>query len=673
MYRSTCQRLCVAIVLSLSLGVPVCAGDTDANTAPGLFDMPIEDLMNVEVQKVYGASKREQKVSEAPASITIVTREEIKRFGYRTLADILEGTRSFFTTYDRNYQYVGIRGFGRPADYNNRVLILLDGHRLNDNIAGGSAIGADLPLDVDLIDRVEIIRGPGSSLYGTNAQFGVINIVTKSGRDYNTLEVKGEGASFDTGRGRATYGEAFDGGPDVLVSATGFDSDGPTLHYSEFDDPSTHFGNVHHDGQRYSDFFAKVSYESLTFTAARVSMEKEIPTAPWGVIFADPHTTARDDRTLLGLSYLNEIAEDFTVSAHASCNLYDYRGWYAYDWAVAPDPPDVVINKDLWDGRWWIGDLTFTKQLPGGHQLTWGTESQYNQRQEQKNWDRDVYLHDVRNSWNWALFAEDEFPILDKLLLNVGARFDEYVHQARTTNPRVGLIYKHSDETTLKALYGTAFRAPTDYELYYQDGGSTTKASPDLRPEKMDTAELVIEHRLDKSTSVAMTGFYYQLDHLIEQWVDPSDGLLVFRNGDTVIGKGAEIEVTRLWKGDIKTTGSYSYTESEYQDISQRPANSPRHLAKLRVLVPLIDKKLFVGIEPLYRGDVRTLSGRTAGGFTLVNLTFTYDGIVKNLDAGLSIYNLFDKRYGYPGGAEHVQDILHQDGITAAFRLTYRF
>jgi outer membrane receptor for ferrienterochelin and colicins len=634
--------------------------------------MPIEDLMDVEVQTVYGASKHEQKVTEAPASVTVVTQEEIKRFGYRTLADILEGTRSFYTTYDRNYRYAGVRGFGRPADYNNRILVLLDGHRLNENVGGENAIGTSFIIDTDLIDRVEIIRGPGSSLYGTNALFGVINIVTKNGRDYDTLELEGQGASYDTVRGRVTYGKALKDGPDILVSATGFDSDGQTLHYSEFDDPSTHNGDVHHDGQRYSNLFAKASWEHLTFTAARVSMEKEIPTAPWETVFGDSHTGSRDDMTLLGLAYANQIAEGFEVSSHVAYHIVDYRGWWAFDWADEGDPPDIVINRDIYDEHWSTGDLTFTNYLPGGQRLTWGTEGQYNERQNQKNWDRDVYLDDRRTSWNWAIFAQDEFPIVDKLRAILGIRYDQYVHQTEATNPRLGLVYEHSDATTLKALYGTAFRAPTAYELYYNDG-SSAKPSPNLKPEEMQTAELVLEQKLGDATSLTATGFYYELDRLIEQYTDPADDLLAFRNGDTVIGKGAELELTRRWKGGMTTTGSYSYTDCEFEDTGARPTNSPRHLAKFRVKVPLVDKKLFAAFETLYRSDVLTLSGRTAGGFGLTNLTFTYDNIVPHLDAGLSIYNLFDKQYGYPGGGEHVQDILHGDGTTVAFHMTYRF
>ena len=113
--------------------------------------------------------------------MTIVTAGEIKRYGYRTLADILRSVRGFFVTYDRNYDYVGVRGFGRPGDYNSRVLLLVDGHRINDNVYDTASIGTEFPVDVDLIDRMEIIPGPSSSLYGNNAFFGVINIITRKG------------------------------------------------------------------------------------------------------------------------------------------------------------------------------------------------------------------------------------------------------------------------------------------------------------------------------------------------------------------------------------------------------------------------------------------------------------------------------------------------------------
>ena len=120
---------------------------------------------------------------EAPASVTIINKDEIKKYGYRNLADILRSVRGFFVTNDRNYQYLGVRGFNRPGDYNTRILLLVDGHRLNDGLYDQAPIGYDFPVDIDLIDRVEVIRGPSSSIYGTNAFFAVVNVITRNGRE----------------------------------------------------------------------------------------------------------------------------------------------------------------------------------------------------------------------------------------------------------------------------------------------------------------------------------------------------------------------------------------------------------------------------------------------------------------------------------------------------------
>ena len=129
----------------------------------------LEQLLSMDVERVFGASRFQQSVLEAPASVSIITRDDIERFGYRTLADILRVARGFYVSNDRNYSYVGVRGFSRPGDYNTRVLVMIDGHRLNDNVYDQAAVGTEFPLDVELIERVEVVRGASSSLYGTRA------------------------------------------------------------------------------------------------------------------------------------------------------------------------------------------------------------------------------------------------------------------------------------------------------------------------------------------------------------------------------------------------------------------------------------------------------------------------------------------------------------------------
>src|ERR1700736_3593321 len=149
----------VAIMLSFLLllsTTPALPQNQDDH--PDLLDLSLEELMSIEIDSVYGASGFKQKVAEAPASVTIITSEEIQKFGYRTVADILRNVRGFYVTYDRNYSYLGVRGYGLPGDYNSRIALLIDGHRLNDAIYAAAPVGPEFPIDIDLIDRVEVIR-----------------------------------------------------------------------------------------------------------------------------------------------------------------------------------------------------------------------------------------------------------------------------------------------------------------------------------------------------------------------------------------------------------------------------------------------------------------------------------------------------------------------------------
>jgi len=211
------------IFFLLSLLPPFAFGKEDPKD---LTNLTLEELMKVEVASVQGASKFEQKVTEAPSSVSIVTADQIKKYGYRTLADILRSVRGFYATYDRNYSYLGARGFGRPSDYNNRFLLVIDGHRVNDNIYDSAFIGTDFILDVDLIEKVEIIRGPGSSLYGSNAFFGVIHVITKKGRNLKGIEASGEAGSQQTYKGRISYGNQFSNGVEGILSGTTYASKG---------------------------------------------------------------------------------------------------------------------------------------------------------------------------------------------------------------------------------------------------------------------------------------------------------------------------------------------------------------------------------------------------------------------------------------------------------------
>jgi iron complex outermembrane receptor protein len=275
------RAFCVLFVF-----VVLCAHAAETKTnknSADLTSLSLEALMNIEVPTVSGASKFEQKVTEAPSSVTIITADEIKRYGYRTLADILQSVQGFYVSYDRNYSFLGSRGMNL-GDSNSRILLLVNGHRINNNLTDGAAIGTDFILDVDLIDHVEIIRGPSAVLYGNNAFFGVINVITRQGKQLNGAEVSGEYGSYDTYKGRVTYGNLFTNGVQLLLSGTYYDSAGPDrLFYKEFNTPSQNNGVAQGiDGDSFGSFFGSLGYADFTLEGAFISREKENPTAQFG-------------------------------------------------------------------------------------------------------------------------------------------------------------------------------------------------------------------------------------------------------------------------------------------------------------------------------------------------------------------------------------------------------
>ncbi|HWR98572.1 MAG TPA: TonB-dependent receptor [Candidatus Methanoperedens sp.] len=660
------------------------ASSLAADAAPDLDEMSLEQLMEMKVSTVYGAALYAQNVGEAPSSVTIITSEEIKRYGWRTLADVLSAVRSFWINDDRVYPFIGVRGMQRPGDYNSRVLVQLDGHSTNDNLYGGASCGNDAIVDLALVDRIEIIRGPGSSLYGTGAFFGVINLITRTGAEIGAVEIQGEAGSLETFKGRLTWGYRFASGVDVALSGTRYDSAGEErVFMPAFDDPSTNNGVAEDaDAEDAGSLFLRLSGGGFTLEGAYVDRDRTSPSAPYGTVFNTDRTTSEDVRGYLQLRYDGRVRERVDLSAKLYYDDYHYRGDYLYDYAGEGEPPLLTVNRDKGDGQWWGGE-SHAVIAAGAHTLTVGGEYVRNARQDQENFDLDpatgkldpaaVYLDDARDSWSWGLFLQDEFRLVERVRLTLGARYDRYQTFGGTLNPRAALVWSPGETTALKLLYGTAFRAPNFYELYYA-AGENYKQNPDLDPEKIATYEAVIEQSLGSAWRLTAGAFHYRISNMISLVEDPADGRFLYDNTGGLKASGVELEAAGKWPTGFQAVASWSWQDVRDDATDEIVANSPRQLAQARLIAPLFAQRLVLGTEARFVGSRRTVQGGEADSYVLVNATLsTGAGWLGPVELALSAYNLFDAAYEDLTADDFAVDRVAQVGRTFLTRATVRF
>ena len=636
--------------------------------AKDLSEASLEDLGKIQV---YSASKHMQNASDAPSSVTVITADEIQKYGYRTLADILESVRGFYVTYDRDYSFVGVRGFGRLGDYNIRILVLVDGHRINDNIFGEAYLGSEFLVDVDLIERVEIIRGPSSSLYGADAFFAVINVITRKPPQLKGVELSFEPASFATYQGRASYGGQHRG-IDMLLSGTFYNSQGPTLFFPQFDSPATNYGitrNTNYENSQH--ILATISFHGFTLQGLFSARDKGVPTGYFGTVFNDPRTQNFDYHQYFDLTYQHSIGEQWNLTARTSYDQARLQAPLTY----ATGLPDGSTTVDTYSfrGNWWDSEVKLSRTVLEKHRITLGTEVTDNLRQDQGDFTPigDIFSVDPASSVICALYAQDEFAITHKLTLSAGLRYDHYSDFGGSTNPRLGLIYHLFHPTTLKLLYGTAFRAPEPFETT-PDFSPLYDDNLRLRPETIGSVEGVAEQALGPHFTLSGSVFRNRIDRLITV-ENESNGHSVYQNSDKADATGVEVEFAGRTPTGLEGVISYGFTRTVGHQPEPVLANSPQHLGKLNLIIPVVQRRLFASLDAQYTSPVQTLAGNTLSGFSIFNVTLLGHTLGKHLDLSTSVYNIFDKKYFDPGRPEDPEDAIQQDGRSFRVKLTARF
>jgi iron complex outermembrane receptor protein len=252
--------------------------------------------------------------------------------------------------------------------------------------------------------------------------------------------------------------------------------------------------------------------------------------------------------------------------------------------------------------------------------------------------------------------------------LNAGFRYDYYSTVHASEDPRAALIYRPGAGAVLKLVYGEAFRAPNVYEKYYSIPPNAP--NPSLDPEKLRSAEVVWEQNVSDHLWFSTSAFHNTMYDLITQ-VPLDNDLLEFRNLQNVLSDGVELEVKGQIPRGLQGIVSYSFQETKDRDTHQFLNNSPRNLAKLNAIQPLLHRTLFASLNAQYRSGMTTFTGGSISPFTIVNVSLLGRGIGKRVDLSANLYNVLNKKYYDPPSTGLSELEVQQDGRTFRAKVTW--
>jgi iron complex outermembrane receptor protein len=618
--------------LVMTLAICFQPGPARATEVEDLATVPFAQLVQ---REVVSASALVRQISDSPSAVAIVTAEDIRAYGYRSIADVINSMRGLYTTSDRRYEYMGGRGFGSPGDYTGRIMVLIDGYVTQDSLFNQAYIDESGLLDLALVERVEYMPGTGSVTYGNNAMLGIINIVTRKGGSLNALQLSTEAGSHDAYRQRVSYGKRFENGADVLLSASTYDAAGQNLYFPAYDTPANNGGWANGiDGERNQRFFGKFSYEGLVVEAGYVDRKKTVPTkATEFSVFNTPFTI--DDEN----SYLNASYEtDLGLHLYSASRFY--FGHYAHEGHRVIDDLTTPYAQRKHQADWWGVDQKFVGKWFANHSILFGMEyrNDFNQYLSRAYFypngsiDSTSSVKENYSRNTTSVYVADEYRFHDRWRLNVGARFDKASDLNGNWSPRVALIFQPDFRTTLKASYSEAFRMPN----------ADDKATYHLQamPEFVKAKEFVVQHDLDRR--MRLTGTVYEYRRT-EQMID------VTGNGDyAAVGnsrsRGLEMEFESRWDNGVRLRTSGAWQNARDTN-GQDAVNSPNVLAKFQLTSPLPGDWLRAGLEAQYLGSRLTAERRRLEGVALANLTFSTERKWHGMSASFSIRNLFDRNY----------------------------
>lgn len=689
--------------------------ETDKST-PVSFEMSGQE-------EVLGASRAAEAVEDAPASVTIISRQELRAMAYPTIAEAIRGVRGMYLSNDDSYVSTGVRGFARPGDYGNRILVLLDGHPTNDNWIGSSYVGFDARVDIDDVERIEVVRGAGSVVYGNGAFFGVINLVTRSQQEPTHVEVA-VSTALTAGRVRSTavWHATDDSG--LWFSVSGAKSAGIDRYYPEYEStpladgtPSVtdYRGNAATgtvrgaDGLEAATVGGRAWYKSLSASWFLTHHDKRSPSAQYLTNFGDPSAGNKDTRSFIDVQ-LEPRWDKVESLTRAHFDFYRYDGVLPYP-ANMVDPTSFGAENDRFTGLWGGVEQRLVFRPGGGVKVTVGADFTRHFKTHQRNIDdraRPGFMGegsgpilDTDNPYdNFAGYAQLDANVMKGLHVSAGTRLDYFTNLdfevGAALSPRLAVIVKPYPRGNLKLTAGKAFRSPSQLERYYTS--QTQIASNDVRPEQVYSGEAELTHRFSSVVSGLITGYTNYVKDLIELGTTTFEGAevnQVTNSGAPILVVGGETELRHEWQQGWMLSASASVQKARYlnDDNLRDVPNSPLVLGALKAMMPIIGRSLNLAsrlsIEgPRYDNALRradlacdpdsvTVVACPAQGRTKTGAVWdvVLTGGVERFNAtyALGLYNAMDWSYDTVPSTEYAQRTIRQRPRSVLASLSLKF
>lgn len=586
---------------------------------------------NSDEEIVVGAAKREQTLGNVASAVTVISADRLRRFGYRTVAEAVASLAGIFISDDRLQQRMGIRGFQLLGDFNTRVLVLVDGASVNEGWGSLSGVGYDAPIALDEVARIEIIRGPVSSLYGTSAFFGIVNVVTRTAAELP----RGWGRVGMGTIGGGTFGAGFArGNVDNQIRATvsGTLRAGETLNVPDIGQ------NISHDGA--SQLAATlVGAHQGTFGQIRAFRYRR--ESPFAAYDTDPARGYTSYNTLMMAEggHARALTTRLRVSGRGYFSVYRFN--------------DSVPKVNEASNFVTIGDtqsagaearVRYEIVANGKFGTTVGVESTFYRTRSRARYEPAAGRASINIPVNFnieAAYAELDGAPTSWLGFTAGVRGDRHSLLENRLSPRAALFLSKKDRFGAKLIYAEGFRNPSMFEGFFDDG-EDYKANPNIRAETIRSSEVVLWARPVSGLSARISGYRWVTDKIVEQR-DIAAGLDQFQNVGAYVSTGLEAEGTFRnsdgWFGFAG--GSIANVRSVAGD---KVPNAPGVQASLGVSTPLIRKLAHVSTEVIVLGPRPTQDPAiTAAAHTMWNASILVPSL-GGFDISLTARNLLGVR-----------------------------